>query len=169
VDELEREERMRWVLGFHPERRRMVDTAALVVAEVPMQRSVPEMAGYAWDQLHAVVRLTGLGIAKIVTGQISFKSVGGPLMLFSIASDAAEEGWSTFLLMMALISVNLGLMNLLPIPVLDGGNIAQALLEAITRRQLSARARLVAQGVGLALLVTLMLFVFKNDIVRLMG
>jgi regulator of sigma E protease len=169
VDEVEREERVRWVLGFHPERRRMVDAAALIVAEVPMQRSVPEIAALAWDQLHAVVRMTGLGIVKIATGQISFKSVGGPLMLFSIASEAAEEGWSTFLLMMALISVNLGLMNLLPIPVLDGGNIAQALLEAITRRQLSSRARLVAQGVGLALLVTLMLFVFKNDIVRLMG
>jgi regulator of sigma E protease len=169
VDDLEREERVRWVLGFHPERRGIVDPASLVVAEVPVERSLPEMAGYAWEQLAAVVRLTGLGIVKIVTGHISFKSVGGPLMLFSIASEAAEEGWSTFLVMMALISVNLGLMNLLPIPVLDGGNIAQALLEAITRRQLSARARLVAQGVGLALLVTLMLFVFKNDIVRLMG
>jgi regulator of sigma E protease len=169
VDELEREERERWVLGFHPDRRRMVDAAALVVEEIPMQRGVVEMATFAWEQLHTVVRLTMLGIFKILTGQISFKSVGGPLMLFSIASDAAEEGWSSFLFQMALISVNLGLMNLLPIPVLDGGNIAQALLEAVTRRQLSARARLVAQGVGLALLVTLMLFVFKNDIARLMG
>jgi regulator of sigma E protease len=60
-------------------------------------------------------------------------------------------------------------MNLLPIPVLDGGNIAQSLLEAITRRPLSARARVVANSVGIALLLTLMLFVFKNDIVRLMG
>jgi regulator of sigma E protease len=169
VDELEREERERWVLGFHPERRRLVDSAALVVEAIPMQRGVVEMATFAWEQLRTVVRLTVLGIFKILTGQISFKSVGGPLMLFSIASDAAEEGWSSFLFQMAIISVNLGLMNLLPIPVLDGGNIAQALLEAVTRRQLSARTRLVAQGVGLALLVTLMLFVFKNDIARLMG
>ncbi len=169
VDELTREERARWMLGFHPERRRLVDAAALVVEELPMQRSVAEMAAFAGEQLHMVVRLTVLGILKIFTGQISFKTVGGPLMLFSIASEAAEEGWSSFLFQMALISVNLGLMNLLPIPVLDGGNIAQALLEAVTRRPLSARARRVAQGVGLALLVTLMLFVFKNDIVRLMG
>jgi regulator of sigma E protease len=169
VDELTREERARWVLGFHPERRRMVDAAALVVEEIPLRRSVPEMAAFAWEQLETVVRLTVLGIVKIVTGQISFKTVGGPLMLFSIASEAAEEGWSSFLFQMALISVNLGLMNLLPIPVLDGGNIAQALLEAVTRRPLSARARVVAQAVGLALLVTLMLLVFKNDIVRLMG
>jgi regulator of sigma E protease len=169
VDELTREEQARWVLGFHPERRRMVDAAALVVEEVPVQRSVAEMATFAWDHLRMVVRLTVLGIAKIVTGQISFKTVGGPLMLFSIATEAAEAGWSRFLDQMALISVNLALMNLLPIPVLDGGNIAQALLEAVTRRPLSPRARVVAQAVGLALLVTLMLFVFKNDIVRLMG
>jgi regulator of sigma E protease len=116
-----------------------------------------------------VVRLTVLGIAKIVTGQISFKTVGGPIMLFSIASEAAEEGWSTFLFQMALISVNLGLVNLLPIPVLDGGHIAQAMLEGVTRRPLSIRAREIANIVGLILLFTLMLFVFKNDIVRLMG
>jgi regulator of sigma E protease len=169
VDELEREERVRWVLGFHPERGRLVDGAALVVEKLPMQRTVAEMAAFAWAHLEYVVRVTMLGIVKILTGDISFKSVGGPLMLFSIATEAAEEGWSSFLFQMAIISVNLALMNLLPIPVLDGGNIAQALIEAVTRRQLSARTRLVAQGVGLALLLTLMLFVFKNDIVRLMG
>src|SRR6266540_1050251 len=120
VDELTREERTRWVLGFHPERRRLVDAAALVVEEIPMQRGVVEMAAFAWEQLQMVVRLNVLGIVKIFTGQISFKTVGGPLMLFSIASEAAEEGLSSFLFQMAIISVNLALMNLLPIPVLDG-------------------------------------------------
>jgi regulator of sigma E protease len=169
VDEITREERQRWVLGFFPDRRRAVDVAALFVQQVPLERSPAEMVAFAWEQLSTIVRLTFVGIVKLLTGQLSFKTVGGPLMLFSIASEAAEEGLSSFLFQMALISVNLGLMNLLPIPVLDGGNIAQALLEAVTRRPLSARARVVAQGVGLALLVTLMLFVFKNDIVRLMG
>jgi regulator of sigma E protease len=169
VDELTKEERQRWVLGFHPDRRNVVETRALLVEEVPLRRDLREIATLSWRQLSEVVRLTVLGIAKIVTGHISFKTVGGPIMLFSIASEAAEEGLSTFLFQMALISVNLGLMNLLPIPVLDGGNIAQSLLEAVTRRPLSARARAVANGVGLALLLTLMLFVFKNDIVRLMG
>jgi regulator of sigma E protease len=168
-DELTREDKRRYVLGFHPERRRLLDTTSLLVEQVPLERSPREMAAFAWEQLSTVVRLTFKGIVKLFTGQMSFKTVGGPLMLFSIATEAAEEGLSSFLFQMALISVNLGLMNLLPIPVLDGGNIAQALLEAVTRRPLSARARMVAQGVGLALLVTLMLFVFKNDIVRLMG
>jgi regulator of sigma E protease len=169
TDEITREERQRYALGFFPDRRRGIETAALVVEQVPLERTAPEMLAFAWEQLSTVVRLTFKGILKLFTGQISFKTVGGPLMLFSIATEAAEEGLSSFLFQMALISVNLGLMNLLPIPVLDGGNIAQALLEAVTRRPLSARARMVAQGVGLALLVTLMLFVFKNDIVRLMG
>jgi regulator of sigma E protease len=169
VDDLTKEKKERLLLGFHPVRRGIVDSRALVVEEVPLARGVSEIAQLAWRQLSEVVRLTVLAIAKIVTGQISFKTVGGPIMLFSIASEAAEEGWSTFLFQMALISVNLALMNLLPIPVLDGGHIAQAMLEGVTRRPLSIRAREIANIVGLILLFTLMLFVFKNDIVRLMG
>jgi regulator of sigma E protease len=169
VDDLTKEERERLLLGFFPDRRAVVDARALLVEEVPLVRGAGEIARLAWRQLSEVVRLTVLGIARIVTGHISFKTVGGPIMLFSIASEAAEEGWGTFLFQMALISVNLGLMNLLPIPVLDGGHIAQALLESVTRRPLSVRAREIANIVGLILLFTLMLFVFKNDIVRLMG
>jgi regulator of sigma E protease len=169
VDDLTKEKKERLWLGFFPDRRGVVDARALVVEEVPLSRGVAEIASLASRQLTEVVRLTVLGIARIFTGHISFKTVGGPIMLFSIASEAAEEGWSTFLFQMALISVNLGLMNLLPIPVLDGGHLAQALLEGVTRRPLSVRAREIANIVGLILLFTLMLFVFKNDIVRLMG
>ena len=169
VDDLTRERVERLMLGFQPDRRAPVDGRALVVEEVPLRRGPAEIAGLAWKQLHEVVRLTVLGIARIVTGDISFKTVGGPIMLFSIASEAAEEGWGSFLFKMALISVNLGLMNLLPIPVLDGGHIAQAAVEGVTRRPLSMRAREIANIVGLVLLFTLMIFVFKNDIVRLMG
>lgn len=169
VDELTREQRDRLFLGFFPDRRTLVDGRALLVDEVPLSRGAAEIARLAWHQLSEVVRLTVLGIARIITGHISFKTVGGPIMLFSIASEAAQEGWGTFLFQMALISVNLGLMNLLPIPVLDGGHIAQALLESVTRRPLSVRAREIANIVGLILLFTLMAFVFKNDIVRLMG
>ena len=110
-----------------------------------------------------------LGIGRILTGDISFKTVGGPIMLFTIAAQAVDEGWESFLFKMALISVNLGLMNLLPIPVLDGGHIATCLVEGVTRRRLSIRAREIANLVGIILLVTLMIFVFKNDIARLMG
>jgi regulator of sigma E protease len=168
VDDLTKESKERLLLGFYPDRR-PVDARSLLVEEVPLSRGVAEIARLSVRQLTEVVRLTVLGIARIVTGDISFKTVGGPLMLFQIAVDAAEEGWGTFLFQMALISVNLALMNLLPIPVLDGGHIAQALLESVTRRPLSVRSREIANIVGLVLLITLMLFVFKNDIVRRMG
>ena len=167
-DEVTGESSERLVLGFQPYRRDPVDGRALLAAEVPLARGAGEIATLAWRQLHEVVRMTVLGIARIVTGDISFKTVGGPIMLFSIASEAAEEGWGSFLFKMALISVNLGLMNLLPIPVLDGGHIAQAALEGVTRRPLSIRSREIANLVGIVLLFTLMVFVFKNDIVRLM-
>jgi regulator of sigma E protease len=128
-----------------------------------------EVAGSAVGHLMEVVRLTALGIARIVDGTISFKTVGGPIMLFRIAAQAVEEGLESFLFKMALISVNLGLMNLLPIPVLDGGHLAACLVEGLTRRPLSLRAREIANLVGILLLVLLMIVVFKNDIVRLMG
>jgi regulator of sigma E protease len=169
VDDLTREERDRLVLGFFPNRRSLMDGRSLVVQEVPFTPGVVEIARLSWRQLVDVVRITVLVIARILTGHLSFKMVGGPLTLFSIASEAAEQGWGTFLSHMAFISVNLGLVNLLPIPVLDGGHIAQAGLESITRRPLSVRAREIANIVGLVLILTLMLFVFKNDIVRLMG
>jgi regulator of sigma E protease len=168
VDEVSGKTVERPVVGFFPDRRAPVESRALVVDEVPLRRGAAEIVELAWRQLHEVVRLTVLGIAGIFTGAISFKTVGGPIMLFSIASEAAEEGWGSFLFKMALISVNLGLMNLLPIPVLDGGHIAQAAVEGVTRRPLSVRAREIANIVGIVLLFTLMIFVFKNDIVRLM-
>jgi regulator of sigma E protease len=169
VDEMTRETRRRVTLGFFPDQRGLVEAKALVAEEVPLAVGVAEAFGNAVGHLGEVVRLTALGIARIVQGEISFKTVGGPIMLFQIAAQAAQEGWSSFLFKMALISVNLGLMNLLPIPVLDGGHIVATAVEAVTRRPLSLRAREVANLVGILLLVFLMIFVFKNDIVRLMG
>jgi regulator of sigma E protease len=169
TDDMTREQRQRYILGFQPDRAHGVSPTALVVEQVPLVRNTAEIVATAWEETAYVVRVIFKGIVKLLTGQISFKTVGGPLTIFTMATEAAEEGISSFFFQMAVISVNLALMNLLPIPVLDGGNIAQALLEAVTRRPLSARTRTVAQAVGLALLVFLMLLVFKNDIVRLMG
>ena len=169
VDELSRKERQRVVVRLIPDRRNLVDPKVLIAGEVPLHRGPAEVGALAWRQLGDVVRMTVLGLVKIATGKISFENMGGPIMLFSIASEAAQEGLGSFLFKMALISVNLGLMNLVPIPVLDGGHIAAALVEGVTRRPLSLRAREIANVVGIALLFFLMLVVFKNDIVRLMG
>jgi len=169
VDEMTRETRKRVTLGFYPEQRGLVESKALVAEEVRLSVGVGEAFSNAVGHLAEVVRLTSLGIARIVQGEISFKTVGGPIMLFQIAAQAAQEGWASFLFKMALISVNLGIMNLLPIPVLDGGHIVATAVEVVTRKPLSLRTREVANLVGILLLVFLMVFVFKNDIVRLMG
>ncbi|HEY7724552.1 MAG TPA: site-2 protease family protein [Anaeromyxobacteraceae bacterium] len=159
----------RLVLGFFPPQRSAIQGQALLASQVPLRIGLGEAAAQATGHLWEVIRLTVLGIAKIVRGDISFRTVGGPIMLFSIAAQAAEEGFESFLFKMALVSANLGLMNLLPIPVLDGGHLAGCALEAITRRRVSVRVREIANLVGLVLLALLMIAVFKNDIARLMG
>jgi regulator of sigma E protease len=157
------------VLGFRLEDRVGIDSAALVVDEVRLRRGLLEIAGLASAQLWEMVRLTMMGLGKIITGEISFKTVGGPIMLFSIAAEAAAAGLGTYLFQMAFISINLGLMNLLPIPVLDGGHIVTAALEGVTRRRLSLRVREVANWVGLVLVLLLMVIAFRNDIIRKWG
>lgn len=107
-----------------------------------------------------------VGVGMLITGEVDSTSVGGPLMIADVASQAARDGLQRFLSMMALISVNLGVLNLLPIPGLDGGQLAVIGLEAINRGPLSARTRLRIQYIGVAFLILLMLFVFKNDIER---
>lgn len=168
-DEDTGEEKVRPVLGFAPFDRRAVDLAALTAEEVPLRRGLAEMARISGRGVWDVVRGTALGLGKILSGDISFRTVGGPIMLFSIAGRAAEQGTGTFFFWMGVISVNLGLMNLLPIPVLDGGHIVTAALEGLMRRRLSLRVREAANWVGLVLLLTLMVFVIGNDIMRLRG
>jgi regulator of sigma E protease len=154
-------------LGEHGAR--LVLASALAVPQVPLERGIGEMVQRSATNLASVTRMTVLGIAGIIRGQISLKTVGGPIMLFDVAGKAAEAGLAQFLNMLALISINLGLMNLLPIPVLDGGLLVTSLAEVVTRRQLSLRAREIANLVGIVLLVALMLVVFKNDIMRSLG
>lgn len=113
-----------------------------------------------------VTRKIALGIGKLLTGQIAFSNVGGPIQIYDVATKAAQQGWEIFLHTMALISINLGLLNLLPVPVLDGGHIVQAGVEMVRRKPLSLRARELANMVGLALLFALMIFAMRNDVVR---
>jgi regulator of sigma E protease len=112
------------------------------------------------------VREIVLALRGLVEGRLSFKSMGGPVMMGDIASRAAEQGWDSFLRVLALISVNLGVMNLLPVPILDGFHILSAAFEGIRRRPIGLRARLIANYIGLVLLLTLMAFVLKNEFMR---
>lgn len=133
-----------------------------------MQRSVGPVEGFTRAIKHVGQDMTLIakGIAKIASGQLPTDSMGGPIMLFVIAEKSANAGLTEFLTMLAVISVNLGLVNLVPVPVLDGGHLMFLAMEAIRRRPPSVRVREVANVVGLVMLLMLMVLVFKNDIVR---
>lgn len=113
-----------------------------------------------------VIELTVLSLVKIVERAIPLDTIGGPIMIAKMAGQQAEAGGVSFLAFMALLSVNLGVLNLLPIPILDGGHLVFYLWELVFRRPVSMRAREIAQQVGLALLIGLMVLAFYNDIAR---
>jgi len=116
--------------------------------------------------LGEVIADTATGLGKLVTGQVSFKNVGGPIMIYGIAGKAAQAGLDSFLSLMALISVNLGLINLVPIPALDGFQLLSAAWEAVRRRPIPLRAREIANAVGIVALIVLMVLVCVNDLTR---
>jgi regulator of sigma E protease len=113
-------------------------------------------------------RKIGIVIGKLFTGEVAFSSVGGPVTLYMVATKSAEAGIDSFMNSMAILSINLGLMNLLPIPVLDGFALLAAIWEGIRRRPIPIRAKEYANMVGLAMLALLMVMVLKNDITRLL-
>ena len=119
-------------------------------------------ATWGWSEL------TVVGIYKMLTGEISHKHLGGPIMIASASGQAAERGISDIAFLVAILSINLGILNLLPIPILDGGHLFFFACEAILRRPLAERQREFAQQVGLLLLFSIMIFAFFNDIQRLL-
>ena len=127
--------------------------------------SVYKGAVQTWD----VTVLTVKGIVKIFQRVVPADNIGGPIMILQMASTTAETGLVAFLSFMALISVNLAILNLLPIPVLDGGHLFFNLIEAVIRKPVSVEIRQKAQMVGLMLLLSLMFFAFYNDIMRIVS
>jgi regulator of sigma E protease len=119
------------------------------------------------SQTLQVIGSITLAVFKLFTGGIAVSTIGGPVMLFQVASLAAERGLFAYLELLALISVNLGIINLLPMPVFDGGHLVFCAIEAIKRKPVSLRAREAATIVGLVLLAVLVVLVFTNDISRL--
>lgn len=141
-------------------------TSFIESEQIPIKLTVGEALSRSLRVVPDEIRKTGLVLARLVQGRLSFKSVGGPIMMYDIASRAAEAGMKYFLQIMALISINLGIMNLLPVPILDGFHILSSGIEAVRGRPMSIKVRTIANYIGLAMLLTLMVFVFKNDIVR---
>ena len=108
-------------------------------------------------------------VKGLVVGEQSSRDLAGPVGIFQLVGISAERGFSYFLWFMAMLSINLGILNLLPIPALDGGHLTLLTIEGITRRDLSARNRLRLQQVGFAFVLFLLIYVTFNDIGRISG
>lgn len=135
----------------------------LVFQRTPPAQVIQEAFAWCWKDVDRTVGT----LYALVTQTVSMKDIGGPVMIFSITTQAAEEGLGWLLRTMAFISVNLCVFNLIPLPVLDGGQIVVNLLEAVRRRPVSPAFLERYQMAGLFMIVLLMLFVTWNDIGRL--
>ncbi len=120
----------------------------------------------AVEETYDVVRFIVVGIVRIMQGKVSLSTLGGPITVYDVVGEESGKGVSYFVWAMALISINLGLINLLPIPVLDGGHLLFFLFEAVLRRPLPLRVREIASLAGLVVLLALMAVAFKNDVER---
>lgn len=131
-----------------------------------LQRGFLAAIATGFNRTVELTAMTAAGIGLLLTGQLPFASVGGPMMLFDLAGQSAERGLSYFIFMLAFISINLGVLNLLPVPVLDGGHLLMLAIESVMRRPLPKRSAEIANLVGLSLLLLLMLAVMGNDLAR---
>ncbi len=118
-------------------------------------------------QTYRIAELTIVSIIKLIQGTVSTKTLGGPIMIAEMAGRQAKEGFASLVFFIALLSINLAVLNFLPIPVLDGGHLLFFFIEAIFRRPVNTRMREIAQQVGIFILILLMAYVFYNDISRI--
>jgi len=134
--------------------------AALMDEPAPIRRAIVA----AFDETAHVVRFIGTATSHLLRGKITMRAISGPISIYDVAGRAGARGAREFLWVMALISINLGLLNLLPIPTLDGGQLLFLAVERITGRPLPIRVREVMSFVGLVLLLTIMAIALRNDL-----
>ena len=137
---------------------------------VALQRyGVVESFPRAVEETWGMMRFSVSIVTHMIMGQVSLKNMSGPLSIADLAGDAAEAGLAYFLRVLAAVSISLGILNLLPIPLLDGGQIVYQIAEWIKGAPLSERAMVVGQQIGIFFVIALTGFAFYNDIVRLLG
>lgn len=119
-----------------------------------------------FEETTSAIKFIVVGFVRIAQGRVSLATVSGPITLYDVAGDAGAKGTTYFVWAMAVTSVNLGLLNLLPIPVLDGGHLLLFFVEWVRRRPVSVRTRALSSLVGISVLAVLMLVAFKNDVSR---
>jgi len=127
--------------------------------------AIPNAFQETWTQTMFTLRMLG----RMVTGDVSIKNISGPINIAQFAGESAQRGLRYFLGFLAMISISLGVLNLLPVPVLDGGQIVYQTVELVKGSPLSERSQIVGQQFGILALIVLMSFAFYNDIVRILG
>ena len=135
-------------------------------SQVPVELNFQESIVYGFNETKWAMTLMTSSLKMIFQGNVSRDEVGSVIMIGDMAGQAAQAGLVPFLFLMALISVNLAYINILPIPGLDGGHIALILVEVLMGRKLSVKARIRIQSVGMFILLSLMVFLILNDIIR---
>jgi len=136
--------------------------------EVVVQKVGPLTAiGKGLAQTWYGIKLTVVTIIKLIERVIPAKTIGGPILIAQLAGEQAKRGLLSLVLFMAILSINLGVINLFPIPILDGGHFLFLGLEALLRRPISIKKMEIAQQIGLIFIILLMLFAFYNDLIRI--
>jgi len=150
----------------------VMDGGRYVVGVEPFVRLVFKKYGFfesvqlGFQKTLEAIDLTFITLKKLLSFGLSIKTLGGPVMIAQMSGQAAAMGLSAFLSLLAVISISLGILNLLPIPVLDGGLILFLIIEAIRKKPLSRRTMEISQSIGAAVLITLIAVVSYNDIIR---
>ena len=127
--------------------------------------SLPRGVEKTWQMTSLTVRM----LAHMLVGDVSLKNMSGPITIATVAGDSAQAGFSTFLNFLAVVSISLGIINLLPVPLLDGGQVLYQVVEWVKGSPLSERALALGQQIGALFLIVLMSFVFYNDLTRIFG
>jgi regulator of sigma E protease len=145
------------------------DTIGQVGAIMPLQRRhVPlsQVVSMSATRSVEIVWLTLKTLYQLIIGRISRRAIGGPIAIARLSGESARWGFENLLGLLAIISINLGLINLFPIPVLDGGHVVISVIEATRRKRFSKRTRIIIQQIGYAIILLLIVFVTFNDITR---
>ncbi len=135
---------------------------ARILEEHTLLEAVPVAFAETWDKIAMIINV----LKKMITGHVSVENLSGPISIAQIAGDSAEYGWRSYVGILAFLSLSLGVMNLLPIPILDGGHVVFNSVEWVTGKPVPERVQVVGVQVGLLLVGTTMLLAIYNDILR---
>ncbi len=152
-------------IGAAPEAPTEIPAALRAVVRYSPAEALLQAAAKTWEMSALTLRVLG----KMVVGQAALENLSGPLSIAQYAGYSAQDGLASFLRFLAFVSVSLGVLNLLPVPVLDGGHLMYYLIEAVSGRPVPARIEQLGQRIGIALLLGLTVLAFYNDLTRLFG